>query len=704
MPDIAPNRSQPRADRTLDLVRPVVRDLLLRSSAFQSLAPNQQRELAGSMVRVCHTAAALIREEIDTTAELGTIVDSPHLEPPLTSPRFTQPADARAAAPLVRAQNAGQSYSGTTADRIAGVTRSVLNAVSFPRFITELINGVFRAIVDSSQTQMQAYVDLLRNVSATVDGFADSTSSNGRARAWLAEKYPASYELIRDEDEVPDPGQPPPESELRLRPGASPPSEAALRTDLGIPEDQSVPTGNPERTLVPLAKLALARQRQQMLATLVMLGLQRIVVDSGRINASMRFHIDTRSAAQDDSSSEFGLRNEINASANYGMGVWGASADIHNTITYVSTQKSQTTEEMNTDLELNSAVEIYFKSDYLPLERLAGSGQLDRIRANTLNPESEAKAAAEARSAREKRYSESDARRAERADQRMAPPKPESKPTPIPDRRPEPKPEPKPNAPQPVLNPPANGSTGSPGSAGSTGSPGSMGSPGASGSPRSGGVTGGSPTPPVRTSAYDPGTTFAAESPGSDSWSSTVTSSVPTRSPDVVFVPSQDEVIDEMLRLAAPQPGECLFDLGCGDGRILVAAARNYGCRCVGIDIDPQRIAEARENIAHHGLEDRVELRRQDLFSVDLQAADIVTLYLLPSLNVKLIPQLRHLRPGTRIVSHDFDMKGVVPDRVVQIYLARPGLCKTFFLWRAPFTEPGRQIPTEWRESARLVA
>jgi hypothetical protein len=206
-----------------------------------------------------------------------------------------------------------------------------------------------------------------------------------------------------------------------MRPGASLPSAEALRVDLGLREDESVPSGDPDRALVPFARRMLARQRQQMLATMVMLGMQRIVIESGRIHASMRFHIDTRSAAQEDRGSRFDFQNQITASGSIGAAGWGASASMSNTIGYVSTQRTQTTEEMNTDLDLNSSVELVFKTDYLPLERLAGGQQADRIRVNTLNPDAEAKAAADARTAREGRITAADTARRTSLDSALAP-------------------------------------------------------------------------------------------------------------------------------------------------------------------------------------------------------------------------------------------------------------------------------------------
>ncbi len=141
------------------------------------------------------------------------------------------------------------------------------------------------------------------------------------------------------------------------------------------------------------------------------------------------------------------------------------------------------------------------------------------------------------------------------------------------------------------------------------------------------------------------------------------------REPDVIFVPTPHKVVDKMLDLAQPEKGDLIYDLGCGDGRILIAAAKKYGCRGVGYDIDPERVKEARENVIKNNVEHLVKIEQKDIFTLDLSKADIITLYLLPTLNVKLIPQLEKLNPGARIVSHDFDMRGVKPDKVVHVSL-----------------------------------
>ena len=140
------------------------------------------------------------------------------------------------------------------------------------------------------------------------------------------------------------------------------------------------------------------------------------------------------------------------------------------------------------------------------------------------------------------------------------------------------------------------------------------------------------------------------------------------QAPDVIFVPTPQEVVDEMLRLAGVHKGDVLYDLGSGDGRIAVTAAKRYGIRAVGIDIDPERIREANENAKKNGVTKLVQFRQQDLFKANFREATVVTLYLLPELNVKLRPRLwSELRPGTRIVSHQFDMAEWKPEKTVEL-------------------------------------
>jgi hypothetical protein len=152
--------------------------------------------------------------------------------------------------------------------------------------------------------------------------------------------------------------------------------------------------------------------------------------------------------------------------------------------------------------------------------------------------------------------------------------------------------------------------------------------------------------------------------------------------PDVIFVPTPEEVVAKMLELARVTKKDVVYDLGCGDGRIVVAAAK-LGCRAYGFDVDPERIAESKENVEKNGVGRLATIQQKDIFKLDLSQADVVTLYLLPSLNVKLIPQLEQLKPGSRIVSHDFDMKGVKPDQVVRVE-GSGGYGHTVYLWTTP--------------------
>jgi len=138
------------------------------------------------------------------------------------------------------------------------------------------------------------------------------------------------------------------------------------------------------------------------------------------------------------------------------------------------------------------------------------------------------------------------------------------------------------------------------------------------------------------------------------------------RSPDVIFVPTPQEVVDAMLQMANVTAKDVVYDLGSGDGRIPITAAQKFGARAVGIDIDPQRIKEANENLAKANVSDKVKFLNQDLFQTDLGQATVITLYLLPSLNVKLMPKLKALKPGTRIVSHSFDMGSEWPPEKTQ--------------------------------------
>jgi SAM-dependent methyltransferase len=166
----------------------------------------------------------------------------------------------------------------------------------------------------------------------------------------------------------------------------------------------------------------------------------------------------------------------------------------------------------------------------------------------------------------------------------------------------------------------------------------------------------------------------------------------PVRTPDVHFVPTDTTKVREMLTAAQVSSGDLVYDLGCGDGRIVIAAVKKYGARGVCVDIDPVRIEESRNNADTAGVTNRIEFVEGDLFEQDLSKATVVTLYLLPSLNERLRPKLfKELRPGTRIVSNAFDMGPWKADRTLNVKTAS-GMQSYAFLWVIPADVSG-----EWR-------
>jgi SAM-dependent methyltransferase len=166
----------------------------------------------------------------------------------------------------------------------------------------------------------------------------------------------------------------------------------------------------------------------------------------------------------------------------------------------------------------------------------------------------------------------------------------------------------------------------------------------------------------------------------------------PRREPDVPYVPTTDAAVQAMLKLGEVKKNDVVYDLGCGDGRIVIAAAKSFGSRGVGIDIDPVRIGEAKDNAKKAGVEKLVRFEENDLFQADIHEATVVTLFLLPNVNLKLRPKLlQDLKPGTRVVSNTFDMgdwkpekEYIVPDTEVDSYLSH-----RLYLWIVP-AQPGK--------------
>jgi SAM-dependent methyltransferase len=155
------------------------------------------------------------------------------------------------------------------------------------------------------------------------------------------------------------------------------------------------------------------------------------------------------------------------------------------------------------------------------------------------------------------------------------------------------------------------------------------------------------------------------------------------RQPDVIYYPTPPETVNEMLRLARISPSDVLYDLGSGDGRIPIAAAKQFGIHAVGIEIDPKLVSEAQEKARQEGVAELVRFRNEDMFHIDIREATVVTLYLSEKLNVLLRPKLlSELRPGSRIVSHDFRMGDWPPEQTVRVPWGK--LYRTVYVWTVP--------------------
>lgn len=157
---------------------------------------------------------------------------------------------------------------------------------------------------------------------------------------------------------------------------------------------------------------------------------------------------------------------------------------------------------------------------------------------------------------------------------------------------------------------------------------------------------------------------------------------------DVVYVPTPHDVVSKMLELAEVTRDDVVYDLGCGDGRIVATAAKRWGCRGVGVDISPVRVKEALEVAEDAGVSDLVEIREESVYDTDLSDATVVMLYLLPSMNRKLVPQLEKMKPGSRIVAHEYeglDELGIVPDKRVWVTSKEDNTAHLLILWTLPF-------------------
>jgi SAM-dependent methyltransferase len=156
------------------------------------------------------------------------------------------------------------------------------------------------------------------------------------------------------------------------------------------------------------------------------------------------------------------------------------------------------------------------------------------------------------------------------------------------------------------------------------------------------------------------------------------------RGPDVVYVGTAYDLVSIMLTMAQVKKEDMVYDLGCGDGRMLVLAAQKYGCHAVGYDIDPERVSDSIANAARHHVEKLVTIIQEDIFLVDLSNADVIPMYLLPEMNKRLLPQLDKLKKGARIVTHDYDLEDIVADKTITVISNEDNASHKLSLYTAP--------------------
>jgi hypothetical protein len=333
----------------LATVRRSVRGVLEGTPAFVQAAPDQRRELARRMVKVAMMGATLAADERDQTAKLAR-------------------AAARTA-PTAAAQEFGD------AARSAGRTfQDIRQAIDFPTYVQSLITGVFQAITSSNLQQLTAIGDMLDAVSRTEDEFTSENIRDGDVIAWAVGKFPF---LSRGEDG------------LQVADGvdiAEKTSEIAAQLRVPESEVSGLDDSDLLGTLGPLIRRRIGRERQQMLATLVQMGLQRVVVDEGRLHASMDMRVDTRSALAQQRARREETDVDVGVAGQVGMGMWGASAHTNVGYNQIQSEHATSREEIDTRAGLRSSVDLAFRTDQIPLDRMASRSQRARLDANSRVP------------------------------------------------------------------------------------------------------------------------------------------------------------------------------------------------------------------------------------------------------------------------------------------------------------------------------
>ena len=354
---------------------------LVDAPAFRALDAVTQQELAGAVENVAgyleSDPAAAFADPYATGLAGPSIRDRMVQGAGPASPAGRPPGQPLPAPPPPGGAPASGGGGGGTVGRVGEVTRATLNAIDFPQFVASLIQGTFKAIVDASIQQMEAYAALLKNVSATVDQFMDDNITDGMAKDHLTTEHPWLFKSDTSK------GTP----QLAVDRAADRPMPSFLK-DLGFDSPAQLDKNTVQQVVVPATRRSLSEQRQQTLATMVLMGINRVVVDDGEIKAKLVFHID----ASETTAIKFDQQKATtgNMAGQAGTGMFNAQALMVNTAS-VNAQS-----DINVRADLTGEVRVKFRSETFPLERFADSAAIQLINSNAKVPERPAPAAAPA--------------------------------------------------------------------------------------------------------------------------------------------------------------------------------------------------------------------------------------------------------------------------------------------------------------------
>lgn len=317
------------APEVVDQVRLSVRDLLEKAPAYESANDEKRRDLARGLVDLGLVAAGLMDVERKSHEKLR--------------PRAT-----------ARAEGAGDQLSMQATRAAAGTLTGLRDAIDFPTYVGSLITGVFQAILNSSTVQLGSLSDLVESVGVSADDYASSVDDSEVAR-WLVGKFP---KLLKPGDSA---------DTVDALPGVDLGEHAAeLQRVLGAGADLSDPG-----SLIEVARAKMAQDKQATLATMIKMGLQRIVVDEGRIHASMDLRVDAQSGSDEAKASRSDWRVNAGASGSFGNGIWGASASASTSFGQVQSDSQLTSEQIAARAGLQSSVELAFRTDQVPIDKIA---------------------------------------------------------------------------------------------------------------------------------------------------------------------------------------------------------------------------------------------------------------------------------------------------------------------------------------------